>query len=250
MLERSDWMIDNSLWEDNALALHYLCCIVSFKQLWRIGWSKWANWIEADNRQEEGRWKCSLLALFWLYAKFLPEFDQLLTSDASWSKRSIKYWVADNWPGKEDENALSLLHYPGCNCPCGRPRWQGGDWKGEQLDGDGGGGVNGDDGGGCGGYDCDDDQKRLKCLTMRRSQSALRTFVWRVDTGAGSTRNRIIGGPASQIITWNLSIWPKIFSVFLVEFDFEIVDVRKVKNSPQNLKHITFHLKVDTDIST
>ena len=62
------------------------------------------------------------------------------------------------------------------------------------MDGDGGGGVNGDDGGGCGGYDCDDDQKRLKCLTMRRSQSALRTFVWRVDTGAGSTRNRITGG--------------------------------------------------------
>ena len=115
---------------------------------------------------------------------------------------------------------------------------------------------------------------RFKWWTTRRIQSALRTFVWRVDTEAGSTRNRITGGlqivdqftQSVAVITQNFQqnnrwapltiIWsffsfekPKICSVFLVEFDFEIVDVRKVKNPLHTLQQYTFYLKVDTDIS-
>ena len=60
---------------------------------------------------------------------------------------------------------------------------------------------------------------------MTRSPSAWRTFAWIRATGAGATQSKMIGG------FFILSLFLKFHlfsSVFVVEFDFEVVDVRKV----------------------
>ena len=131
---------------------------------------KRSNWIEA---KEEGGWNCTLIVNFYQLWRIGPTHGKV------WSVKQ---------PGKEDENALSL-HCPGCHSPGGWPRWPGGDWKGEQSDGDGGGdggggghgddGFNGDGGGGNGddgGYDCDDDKDKIYMVNNEEESECIEDF--------------------------------------------------------------------------